>query len=73
MTRRWLALTEAYSRARVCSHMQSDRPIASQQSPVENRLLIRELLEQWRCMGSLNTYNVLGSSCYQFLTQRVAA
>jgi len=35
--------------------MQSDRPIESQQNRVENRLLIRELLEQLQHMGSLKT------------------
>ena len=41
MIRRGLALAEAYSRALVRSHMQSEWPIVSQQSRDEKRQLIR--------------------------------
>jgi hypothetical protein len=74
MTRQGLALAEAYSRARVHPHMQSDTE--SQYSRVKKGLLICELLEQLQCelleqlqrMGSVKKLLYLAALRYQLLT-----
>jgi len=73
MTRTGFTLAEAYSRTRVHPHMQSERPITSQQSRVEKGLLVCELLDQLQRMGSVKKIGVLGLTWYQLLRQRFAA